>query len=72
MSKKDAALESFGDLAQHRSGLFRKKVTIANMLSWTKVCMRVSHNWRPVLVSKGCRNPAAYAGAGGSTYTEAQ
>lgn len=31
-----AALEGYRDLAQHRSGFFRKKVTIANMLAWTK------------------------------------
>ena len=30
-------LEHFKDLAQHRKGFFRKKVTIANMLTWTKV-----------------------------------
>ena len=30
-------LENFKELAQHRKGLFRKKVTIANMLCWTKV-----------------------------------
>ena len=31
------SLEHFKELAQHRKGLFRKKVTIANMLCWTRV-----------------------------------
>ena len=30
-------LEAFKDLETHRTGFFRKKVTIANMLAWTKV-----------------------------------
>lgn len=42
-SKTGTALESFQDLAQHRSGLFRKKVTIANMLSWTRVS--INHHY---------------------------
>lgn len=37
-SKKPVeTLENFKELAQHRRGFFRKKVTIANMLCWTKV-----------------------------------
>ena len=32
-----ADLGSFNELAQHKRGFFRRKVTIANMLSWTKV-----------------------------------
>ena len=32
-----SSLDKFEYLAKHRVGLFRKKVTIANMLSWTKV-----------------------------------
>lgn len=30
------SLDRFGELEQHKRGFFRKKVTIANMLSWTK------------------------------------
>ncbi|XP_064384607.1 rho GTPase-activating protein 39-like isoform X2 [Halichondria panicea] len=30
------SLANFKDLSQHRKGFFRKKVTIANMLAWTK------------------------------------
>ncbi|XP_062504301.1 rho GTPase-activating protein 39-like isoform X2 [Corticium candelabrum] len=29
-------MESFDDLEQHRRGIFRRKVSLANMLSWTK------------------------------------
>lgn len=31
------SLEQFNDLATHKIGFFRKKVTIANMLAFTKV-----------------------------------
>jgi hypothetical protein len=31
-----ADLGKYQELAQHKKGFFRKKVTIANMLSWTK------------------------------------
>ncbi len=47
-SGSGARLESFKDLSQHRKGLFRKKVTIANMLQWTKVR---HHHLPPFLTS---------------------
>ena len=39
-NKSAESLEHFKDLVQHRRGFFRKKVTIANMLAWTKVSDR--------------------------------
>ena len=39
VTKAVESIGSFEDLAQHKKGLFRKKVTIHNMLSWTKVQM---------------------------------
>ena len=41
-SKPVESLQDFKELAQHRKGLFRKKVTIANMLCWTKVGQRIA------------------------------
>ena len=36
VAKAVESIGSFENLAQHKKGLFRKKVTIHNMLSWTK------------------------------------
>jgi hypothetical protein len=42
---KAPRMETFDSLEKHTRGIFRKKVSIANMLSWTKVR-------RPHLMSK--------------------
>lgn len=44
---KVVPLEMFKDLATHRKGLFRKKVTIANMLCWTKDSIK-----RPMIITR--------------------
>ena len=41
VTKAVESIGSFEALVQHKKGLFRKKVTIHNMLSWTKVCVGV-------------------------------
>ncbi|CAI8043664.1 Rho GTPase-activating protein 39 [Geodia barretti] len=40
-------LEAFKDLETHRTGFFRKKVTIANMLAWTKDSIK-----RPMIITR--------------------
>jgi hypothetical protein len=42
-----APLEDFKELATHRTGFFRKKVTIANMLCWTKDTIK-----RPMIITR--------------------